>query len=322
MEHIIPTVMSAPSTIIGLLLSVIVVTQPNPAQFSAAQTTLSNDSGTYLQLISKEQSSPAPIKEIYSTAPSTTEDHAWDFLQPKTYTTKSGDTLASIAQAVYGDSAYWSTLWNDNQWIENPSNIYSGWDLTIRKNQPTEADLALAEPFKQRLAELHRPIQQIAYAQVEIKHNATASAQPVPNVAVPQEAIKEVAQAIKDSGDPSNFDELYKKAGEKYGIPWQVLYGIHKTETGNRGSGMIMNHSGSGATGPMQFMPGTWRAYGQDCNGDGVADIANVEDAVCGAANFMQKHGTIMQGLRSYGGNISGTLRAAQDRGFDTAQIN
>lgn len=114
----------------------------------------------------------------------------------------------------------------------------------------------------------------------------------------------------------SSFDEVYKQAGAKYGVPWQILYGIHMTETGGR-DGMIMNHSGSGARGPMQFMPGTWAAYGVDGNGDGVADIDNAVDAIYGAANFLAKHGSLEAGLRSYGGNTVRTLALARERGFE-----
>lgn len=66
----------------------------------------------------------------------------------------------------------------------------------------------------------------------------------------------------------------------------------------------------------MQFMPGTWRAYGVDGNGDGAADINNAVDAIHGAANFIAKHGSIERGLQRYMGNTSGTLAAAQSRGF------
>lgn len=57
------------------------------------------------------------------------------------------------------------------------------------------------------------------------------------------------------------------------------------------------------AVGPMQFIPGTWRAWGSDANGDGVADPQNVEDAAYSAARY----------LCAGGRNLSdaGDLRAA-----------
>ncbi len=41
----------------------------------------------------------------------------------------------------------------------------------------------------------------------------------------------------------------------------------------------------------MQFMPGTWRTYAIDGDGDGVADITNVTDAIYTAANYLAKSG-------------------------------
>ncbi|MER7072321.1 lytic transglycosylase domain-containing protein [Terrabacter sp. NPDC000476] len=41
------------------------------------------------------------------------------------------------------------------------------------------------------------------------------------------------------------------------------------------------------AVGPMQFIPATWRVWGADGNGDGVADPQNVEDAVLAAGRYL-----------------------------------
>lgn len=41
------------------------------------------------------------------------------------------------------------------------------------------------------------------------------------------------------------------------------------------------------AVGPMQFIPGTWRLWGADGNGDGVADPQNIEDAALAAADYL-----------------------------------
>lgn len=41
------------------------------------------------------------------------------------------------------------------------------------------------------------------------------------------------------------------------------------------------------ATGPMQFLPATWRSVGADGNTDGVADPNNVDDAALGAARYL-----------------------------------
>lgn len=41
------------------------------------------------------------------------------------------------------------------------------------------------------------------------------------------------------------------------------------------------------AVGPMQFIPGTWRAFAADGNGDGTADPHNIYDAAAAAGNYL-----------------------------------
>ncbi|MCL5407260.1 MAG: lytic transglycosylase domain-containing protein [Patescibacteria group bacterium] len=89
--------------------------------------------------------------------------------------------------------------------------------------------------------------------------------------------------------DPSYFRGLYQRAGAAYNVPWQLIEAVHYVETG--ASDSTTESSYAGAVGPMQFMPGTWRTYGVDANGDGVASINNVDDAVFGAANLLAQGG-------------------------------
>jgi len=89
--------------------------------------------------------------------------------------------------------------------------------------------------------------------------------------------------------DPSEFRPIYMAAGARFGIPWQLIEAVHEVESGKSGS--TSKSSGAGAIGPMQFMPGTWRTYGIDGNGDGVADPTDVVDAIYGAANLLAQSG-------------------------------
>src|SRR3546814_20580862 len=41
------------------------------------------------------------------------------------------------------------------------------------------------------------------------------------------------------------------------------------------------------AVGPMQFIPGTWKSFGVDGSGDGLADPNNVFDAATAAARYL-----------------------------------
>lgn len=103
------------------------------------------------------------------------------------------------------------------------------------------------------------------------------------------------------------------------GIRWSLLAGIAQVESGQAGGrevspdgwisppviGPALDGSGAGgnrtgfpdtdggawdgdirwdrAVGPFQFIPSSWRAYGQDGNGDGVADPHNAFDAALSA---------------------------------------
>lgn len=84
--------------------------------------------------------------------------------------------------------------------------------------------------------------------------------------------------------EPPPLGELiaaYQAGEAEHGVPWPVLASIHLNETK---FGRLRGVSPSGALGPMQFMPGTWAAYG-----DG--DVNDPHDAIRAAANYLAKMG-------------------------------
>ena len=88
---------------------------------------------------------------------------------------------------------------------------------------------------------------------------------------------------------PQELIGLYQAAAETCeGLDWTILAAIHKVETGF-GTGKAT--SSAGAQGPMQFMPPTFDSYGVDGDGDGRADINDVDDAVFSAANLLCANG-------------------------------
>ncbi|MFG1827531.1 NlpC/P60 family protein [Microbispora hainanensis] len=98
----------------------------------------------------------------------------------------------------------------------------------------------------------------------------------------------------QDGGIPPDYLQLYQQAGQKYGIPWQVLAGIGKAESDHgRGTGVGIRDGANraGAMGPMQFLDTTWAAYGVDGNGDGRTDVYDPADAIPSAAKYLKANG-------------------------------
>ena len=78
-------------------------------------------------------------------------------------------------------------------------------------------------------------------------------------------------------GPPAFLIPIFKAAGRKYQIPWQVLAAINLIETDY---GRDLSVSSAGAVGWMQFMPGTWRMYAVDASGTGQPDPYDPRDAI------------------------------------------
>ena len=74
----------------------------------------------------------------------------------------------------------------------------------------------------------------------------------------------------------------YREAERRFGVPWDVLAAVNFVETA---FGKVRSPSTAGAQGPMQFLPGTWRAYGLGGN------VHDPRDAILGAANLLRASG-------------------------------
>lgn len=218
---------------------------------------------------------------------------------PITHKVSSGETLDSISKEYYGSSKYWTTLWNDNDFIQDPRIIKAGMELRIRNDKPVEV-----EELNEKLEKIYEEI---------LSPSPTPSSIPTPSAEVAGSSTQDAADRVL--APAGSFDEAYKQAGTRFGVPWEILYGIHLVETGLR-DGSISSGYGTGAQGPMQFMPGTWAAYGIDGNGDGNIDINNAVDAIFAAANFIAQHGGVEGGLKAYGGDAQGMINAARSRGY------
>jgi len=101
------------------------------------------------------------------------------------------------------------------------------------------------------------------------------------------------ATALSDI--PAELLPVYQAAAtQTCNMRWQVLAAVGKIETDHGRSTLPGVHSGAneaGAMGPMQFLAGTWAAYGVDGNHDGTADVYDPVDSIWGAANYLCANG-------------------------------
>jgi cell wall-associated NlpC family hydrolase len=107
-------------------------------------------------------------------------------------------------------------------------------------------------------------------------------------------AASQPQQSGDANGVPSNYLALYKKAGQQYGIPWNVLAGIGWIETHHgqlKAPGVLSGENSMHAGGPMQFIPGTWQQYGVDGNNDGKRNRYDPADAIPAAARYLKASG-------------------------------
>lgn len=87
---------------------------------------------------------------------------------------------------------------------------------------------------------------------------------------------------------PEPFRTLYRtEAAACPGLPWTVLAAVGFTETHHWADQRV---SSAGAMGPMQIMPATFAAYGEDADGDGLS-VFDPEDAVRSARKQLCANG-------------------------------
>ncbi|MFI7242044.1 lytic transglycosylase domain-containing protein [Streptomyces qinglanensis] len=134
------------------------------------------------------------------------------------------------------------------------------------------------------------------------------------------------ARAAAESGIPATVLRAYRNAEQRLrsqdpgcGLRWELLAALGKVESGQARGGDLRSDGttrkpilgpvldGAGfaritdtdggvwdgdtrfdrAVGPMQFIPGTWRSWGADGNGDGRKDPHNIHDAALAAGRYL-----------------------------------
>lgn len=90
---------------------------------------------------------------------------------------------------------------------------------------------------------------------------------------------------------PEEYLAIYEKAAEEYGLDAAILAAIGDIESDHGRGDNDCAANFAGAQGPMQFIGSTWANVGVDGNGDGTSDVCDPEDAISGAANYLQLSG-------------------------------
>ena len=80
----------------------------------------------------------------------------------------------------------------------------------------------------------------------------------------------------------ANLNSYYREAQRRYGIAPHYLAAINLVETK---FGRIKSKSTAGARGPMQFIPSSWKIYGEGEN------INDPRDAILAAARLLRDNG-------------------------------
>lgn len=109
-------------------------------------------------------------------------------------------------------------------------------------------------------------------------------------IIVTQTAKTVVAASTKTSDPGFEVKRSWaQKAAAAHGIDWKLLEAVWQIESGKQWYTTVRSYAG--ARGPCQFMPGTWRGYAQDGNGDGVKNIDDARDCLFASAKLLARNG-------------------------------
>jgi soluble lytic murein transglycosylase-like protein len=144
---------------------------------------------------------------------------------------------------------------------------------------PVPHDVALLALYQERIVRFLAAKPQLAHAVPAAREDVIAHADLV-ELSRPYPPRKRITLGVP--APPLQLRRWYAEAQRRFGVPWNVLAAVNFVESA---FGKLRNDSVSGAQGPMQFMPATWRAYGLG------GDVHDAHDAIVGAANYLRANG-------------------------------
>ena len=117
---------------------------------------------------------------------------------------------------------------------------------------------------------------------------------------------------------PAAYLALYRQTGARYGLDWTWLAAVGAIESHHGQSlaaGVASGANDRGASGPAQFLAGTWERFGVDGDGDGTRDVHDPADAIAAMASYLRASGAPQDwrgALRTY--NHSDAYATAVER--------
>ncbi len=93
---------------------------------------------------------------------------------------------------------------------------------------------------------------------------------------------------------PAAYLSLYREAGARYGLDWTRLAAVGAIESEHGQSvaaGVASGANPNGASGPAQFLAGTWQRFGVDGDADGDLDPHDPADAIAAMASYLRASG-------------------------------
>ncbi|MFF3573697.1 lytic murein transglycosylase [Nocardia jiangxiensis] len=194
--------------------------------------------------------------------------------------------------------------------------------------KPVGLAASLGSPAPQRDTRSQPNVPELVPADVPALRPHPAAAEPVANTDAgppPAPAAAGPAPGSPAAAIPEqvlaayrNAELILRQSQPGCGLPWNLLAGIGRIESGHARSGDVDAHgrtlspirgpaldgslpgneiirAAAGyvrAVGPMQFLPGTWQRWASDGNGDGIADPDNIYDAALAAGRYLCADGT------------------------------
>ncbi len=174
--------------------------------------------------------------------------------QVREYRVQKGDSILSIAKSEYGSEDYWTTIWNDNDKLENPDLIENGSLLKMRPTTPEEP-----EELSEKLAKKYGKPKLIATTSV-LKQETKTEDKPEQKVETSQPAPTYTGGALNEA---------------------QINF-LGSCESGMRAS----TNTGNGFYGAFQFTIGTWNAMG---TGYERADMAPIDVQMAAVQSLLSR---------------------------------